>query len=49
MNLLQMEFDVLPIKVLKEDKAEYIQATWNHMEAIRTEPMAIRNRNNHQN
>jgi len=26
MNLLQMEFDVLPIKVLKEDKAEYIQA-----------------------
>lgn len=26
MNLLQMEFNVLPIKVLKEDKAEYIQA-----------------------
>ncbi len=26
MNLLQMEFDVLPAKVLKEDKAEYIQA-----------------------
>ena len=26
MNLLQMEFDVLPIKVLKEDKATYIQA-----------------------
>ena len=26
MNLLQWEFDVLPIKVLKEDKAEYIQA-----------------------
>ena len=26
MNLLQMEFDVLPTKVLKEDKAEYIQA-----------------------
>ena len=25
MNLLQMEFDVLPTKVLKEDKAEYIQ------------------------
>lgn len=26
MNLLQMEFDVLPTKVLKQDKAEYIQA-----------------------
>lgn len=26
MNLLQMEFGVLPAKVLKEDKAEYIQA-----------------------
>ena len=26
MNLLQMEFNVLPTKVLKEDKAEYIQA-----------------------
>ena len=26
MNLLQMEFDVLPTKVLKEDKADYIQA-----------------------
>lgn len=26
MNLLQMEFDVLPTKVQKEDKAEYIQA-----------------------
>lgn len=26
MNLLQMEFDALPTKVLKEDKAEYIQA-----------------------
>lgn len=26
MNLLQMEFDVLPTKVLKADKAEYIQA-----------------------
>lgn len=26
MNLLQMEFDVLPVKVLKEDKATYIQA-----------------------
>lgn len=26
MNLLQIEFDVLPTKVLKEDKAEYIQA-----------------------
>lgn len=26
MNLLQMEFDVLPTKVLKEDKGEYIQA-----------------------
>ena len=26
MNLLQWEFDVLPAKVLKEDKAEYIQA-----------------------
>ena len=26
MNLLQMEYDVLPTRVLKEDKAEYIQA-----------------------
>ena len=26
MNLLQWEFDVLPVKVLKEDKVEYIQA-----------------------
>ena len=26
MNLLQVEYDVLPTKVLKEDKAEYIQA-----------------------
>lgn len=26
MNLLQMEYDVLPTKVLKEDKGEYIQA-----------------------
>ena len=26
MNLLQMEFGVLPVKVLKEDKATYIQA-----------------------
>ena len=26
MNLLQMEYDVLPTKVQKEDKAEYIQA-----------------------
>ena len=26
MNLMQWEFDVLPSKVLKEDKAEYIQA-----------------------
>lgn len=26
MNLLQMEFDLLPAKVLKEDKAEYIEA-----------------------
>ena len=26
MNLLQMEYDILPTKVLKEDKADYIQA-----------------------
>ncbi len=26
MNLIQMEFGVLPVKVLKEDKEEYIQA-----------------------
>ena len=26
MNLLQWEFGVLPTKVLKEDKSEYIQA-----------------------
>lgn len=29
MNLLQMEYDVLPTKVLKEDKGEYIQALIN--------------------
>ena len=26
MNLLQWEFNLIPSKVLKEDKAEYIQA-----------------------
>lgn len=26
MNLLQMEYNVLPTNVLKQDKAEYIQA-----------------------
>lgn len=26
MNLLQMEYDLLPVRVLKEDKADYIQA-----------------------
>ncbi len=33
MNLLQMEYDVLPMKVLKEDKAEYIQALIDTIEA----------------
>lgn len=33
MNLLQMEYDVLPTKVLKEDKAEYIQALIDTREA----------------
>ena len=33
MNLLQMEFDVLPTKVLKEDKATYIQALIDTREA----------------
>ena len=32
MNLLQMEYGVLPTKVLKEDKAEYIQALINTRE-----------------
>lgn len=33
MNLLQMEYDVLPTKVLKQDKAEYIQALIDTREA----------------
>lgn len=33
MNLLQMEYDVLPTKVFKEDKAEYIQALIDTREA----------------
>ena len=33
MNLIQMEFGVLPTKVLKEDKAEYIQALIDTREA----------------
>lgn len=33
MNLIQMEFDVLPTKVLKEDKAEYIQALMDTRES----------------
>ncbi len=33
MNLLQIEFGVLPTKVLKEDKAEYIQALIDTREA----------------
>lgn len=33
MNLLQMEFDVLPTKVLKEDKATYIQSLIDTREA----------------
>lgn len=33
MNLLQMEYDVLPSKVLKQDKAEYIQALIDAREA----------------
>lgn len=32
-NLLQMEYDVLPTKVFKEDKAEYIQALIDTREA----------------
>ena len=37
MNLLQMEYDVLPTKVSKEDKAEYIQALIDTREAEDTE------------
>ena len=37
MNLLQMEYDVLPTKVYKEDKAEYIQALIDTREAEDTE------------
>ncbi len=33
MNLLQMEYDLLPTKVLKQDKAEYIQALIDTREA----------------
>lgn len=44
MNLLQMEFGVLPTKVLKEDKAEYIQSLIDTREqedtAIFTDTMA---------
>ena len=37
MNLLQMEYDVLPTKVFKEDKAEYIQALIDTREAEDTD------------
>lgn len=37
MNLLQMEYDVLPTKVFKEDKAAYIQALIDTREAEETE------------
>lgn len=37
MNLLQMEYDVLPTKVFKEDKAEYIQALIDTREAEETD------------
>ena len=37
MNLLQMEYDVLPAKVYKEDKAEYIQALIDTREADDTD------------
>ena len=37
MNLLQMEYDVLPAKVYKEDKAEYIQALIDTREAENTD------------
>ena len=37
MNLLQMEYDVLPTKVYKEDKAEYIQALIDTREAEDTD------------
>lgn len=33
MNLIQMEYDTLPTKVAKEDKAEYIQALMNARDA----------------
>ena len=33
MNLLQMEYDVIPTKVLREDKAEYIQSLIDAREA----------------
>ena len=37
MNLLQMEYDVLPTKVAKEDKAEYIQALMDARDAEDTD------------
>lgn len=37
MNLLQMEYDVLPTKILKEEKAEYIQALIDTREAEETD------------
>jgi Fic family protein len=40
MNLLQWEYDVLPTKVLKEDKAEYIQALINTRESENTDIFA---------
>ena len=40
MNLLQWEFGVLPTKVLKEDKAEYIQALINTRESDNTDIFA---------
>ena len=40
MNLLQWEYDVLPTKVLKEDKVEYIQALINTRESENTDNFA---------
>ena len=37
MNLLQMEYGVLPTKITKEDKAEYIQALIDTREAENTD------------
>lgn len=38
MNLLQYEFGLVPVKIIKEDKAEYIQALVDSREPDSLEP-----------